>query len=121
MNILFADGQVECGPASQQDYTGAKFVDVASNQVVYGSCFSQEIPDSAIFPSTMTGVTFRNCNLMNVSIPPGNKTIDCQTQRFAVQTDDKDWEIDANNKPVRPLDWKIYVKRGLPVPTPAGL
>lgn len=67
------------------------------------SCFSQEHPDSDIFPDGMTGVTFRSCNLDNVLIPPGNTLTDCTTRRFAAQNDGKDWIVDSNNQPVSPL------------------
>ena len=121
MKIRFQEGEIECGPASQQDCTGARFVDIADNQVVYGSCYSQETPNSVIFRPDMTGVTFRNCNLMNVLIPPGNTVIDCQTQRFKVQNDHNDWMIDALDKPVLPLNHKIFTKRGLPMPDPKDI
>ena len=123
MLIRFDIGDIEVSQRwSNRDHTGDKDLrGMEDGVVVYGSCFSQLVPDTSIFRTNMTGVTFRNCNLMNVLIPPGNVTIDCQTQRYAVQRDGKDWEIDENNKPVRPLDWKVYIKRGLPVPTPEDL
>ena len=70
---------------------------------IRGSCFSQEKPDTRIFPSDMVGVTFINCNLDNCIIPEGNFIIDCSQKKFKVQSDGKDWILDENYKPVEVL------------------
>lgn len=90
-------------------------------QTIEGSCFSQETPDSRIFPENMTGVTFLRCNLDNCHIPAGNTVEGGSQRRFKVQNDREDWEIDADNNPVRPVNWKALTKQGLPVPKPEDL
>lgn len=118
MKILFKEGEIECSEQSCKDFTREQFVDIADGAYVYGSCFSKEMPDTVIFRADMKGVTFRNCNLMNVRIPDGNTVIDCQTQRFTVQNDGNDWVIGEDGKPVEPLNSLIFRKRGLPLPDP---
>lgn len=78
---------------------------------IVGSGFSQSTLDAHIFPDTMTGVVFEKCNLDNVYIPPGN-TVDpsCSHKRFATQNDLEDWFIDGADKPVEPIDKKMYEK-----------
>lgn len=39
---------------------------VFDNKVIYGSCFSQEEPDSDIFGKVLVNTTFVKCNLDNV-------------------------------------------------------
>lgn len=82
------------------------------------SCFSQQIPDSEKLPPNLMGVTFINCNLDNLVIPPGNLFVDCSTRRFVVQNDLNDWEIDDNDDPVRVTDWEYFQKFSLPQPAP---
>lgn len=71
---------------------------------IHGLCLSQSIPDTQCLPADLTGVSFYACNLMNVFIPPGN-TVDsaCQIQRYLVQQDGRDWEVDENNNPIKIL------------------
>ena len=108
---------------STKDFTGVQgiinYKDISG--VVYASCFSQEIPDIHIFPDDMIGVTFVKCNLDNVFIPAGNTIIDCSQRRFKIQTDLNDWIIGLDNKPIEPIDKKIFVKFGLPVPDPKDI
>jgi len=73
---------------------------------IYATCYSREQPDSIIFPKNMTGVTFYNCNLMNVYIPQGNTVVNCRTERFYCQNDLEDWEIDQADKPIKPINSK---------------
>ncbi len=72
--------------------------------IIHGLCLSQPKPDSKVLPSDLTGVTFIACNLMNVYVPPGN-SVDptCQTQRYLVQMDGQDWEVDEKNNPIKIL------------------
>ena len=122
MRINFADGPIECSDEfSCKDFTGAPLVDVNDGAYVYGSCFSQETPDSKIFRASMRNVTFRNCNLSNVYIPDGNILIDCQTDRYEVQNDLNDWIVDNNGYPVTPLDHTFFTKSGLPMPLPQDI
>lgn len=117
MRILFSEGEIECSEISQQNFTGVAAVSIPDGAYVYGSCFSQEQLDSAIFRPGMKGVTFRNCNLANVVVPPGNTLIDCDTTRFQVQNDGNDWIIDNANLPVKPMNYRLFEKRGLPMPS----
>ena len=89
--------------------------------VFYAVSFSQEIPDSHIFPDDMTGATFINCNLDNVFIPEGNMVIGGRQNRFKAQNDGNDWEIDETDKPVRPVNHKAFIKLGLEVPKPEDI
>ena len=107
-------------------------VEEFSDTEIVGSCFYQEDkPDSQVFPPSMTGVTFRRCNLDNVFIPPGNTVVTegedyCCTKRIMVQPptpkakpdkDDEpdaciDWIVDKANKPVEPMDKKRFIEEG---------
>lgn len=71
---------------------------------IHGLCLSQHTPDTHCLPENLTRVTFQACNLMNVYIPNGN-IVDkaCQTQRYLVQDDGEDWEVDENNNPIKIL------------------
>lgn len=95
-----------------------------NNKVIYSSCFMQETPDSDIFGNIIRGAVFINCNLDNVIIPEGNTIImegGGSQKRFKNQNDGNDWEIDEENKPTRPVSYKIFIKRGLAVPQPNEL
>ncbi len=123
MDVNFNDQTYACcAEMSQKDFTGKDLKDMDLNgRVIYASCFSQEIPDSEIFPQDMVGVTFLNCNLDNCVIPEGNLVLGGSNRRFEAQTDGNDWEIDENFEPTRPLDWERYEKFGLPMPSPDDL
>src|SRR3990172_7203377 len=108
---------------SFRDFTGhdlTTMIDM-SGIVIEGSCFSHEEPDSVVFPPSMTGTTFIDCNLDNCAIPPGNTVIRGSERRFKVQNDLNDWEIDGSNKAVRPVFWQVFVKYGLPLPKPEDI
>lgn len=92
--------------------------DIPPGTKIRSSCFSREEPDSVIFPSDMTGVTFVNCNLDNIVIPPGNTLVDCSNKRFEVQNDLNDWIIDHNDDPVQLVNQVALEKLNLPIPTP---
>lgn len=106
---------------SSRDYTNLILDDVQhymNDETIRGACFSQQQPDTKVFPDEMTGVTFVNCNLDNCIIPEGNTLIDCSNRRYQVQNDLNDWEIDENNNPVRLVDWQYFEKLGLEQPSP---
>lgn len=100
---------------SMKNFTNIPKVGVRNNLIVYASNFSQETPDSHIFRDNMNGVTFIKCNLMNVYIPSGNTVIDCQTQRFKVQRDARDWFIDADGNPTEVVSRKYWESIGYSV------
>ena len=105
---------------SFKDFTGRNLTTmVITPQIIERSCFSQERPDTEIFPSDMGGVTFINCNLDNVKVPEGNIVIDCSTRRFAPQSDGNDWEVDELNNPIQSLNAQFYFdKYGTEIPSP---
>lgn len=88
---------------SLKDFTGLDMSVEPIEGIVYGSCFSQEEPYRHIFTEDMKGVTFLKCNLSNVFIPEGNTVIDCKQIRFEVQEDGKDWYINEDGSPTKPL------------------
>lgn len=108
---------------SLRDFTGLNlsYKTNMSGKKIYGTCFSQEIPDSKIFPASMTGTEFYNCNLDNVLIPIGNKTISGSQRRFKAQNDLNDWLIDDQNKPSKILNHEVFVLLGLPTPSPINI
>ena len=89
---------------SHKDFTGRNLHDAydINGQIVTGSCFSQEQIDSHIFPETMTGVTFINCNLDNCFIPAGN-IVNGGSQRRYMNIDGIPMIVDADNNPTVPL------------------
>ena len=105
---------------SFRDFTGWDFRDRPeydfSNKVIYASVFSQETPDSVIFLKDMTGATFVKCNLMNVVVDAAKHTVvQSRQERFQVQNDGMDWAVDAQLKPVEPLDKESYQALGLSI------
>ena len=87
---------------SNKDFTGRNLSQATDldGQTIINSCFSQEIPDTHVFPDGMKNVTFINCNLDNCFIPSGNIVQGGSQRRFKVQQDGFDWIVDANNNPV---------------------
>ncbi len=77
---------------------------------IYGSNFYKEAriddvnPVKEIFPIGMRGVTFYNCNLDNVFVPPFNTVIGGSNRKIKVQNDGEDWILDNAFKPVEPMD-----------------
>lgn len=102
---------------SWKDFTGRTLTDAKDlkNMVIFGSCFSQEIPDSHIFPDDMKNVTFIGGNLDNVFIPEGNTVMGSTQRRFKVQTDRSDWIVGNDNKPIKPIDEDKYIELGLSI------
>lgn len=85
-----------------------------NNIIIENSCFSQETPDTHVFPEDMTGTTFIDCNLDNVFIPQGNTVIRGSQKRFKVQNDLRDWIIDKNNNPIELVNKKYWQMNGYP-------
>ncbi len=100
---------------SFRDFTGWSMKDHAelsfNGKTIYGSCFSNEKPDSQIFPVTMRNATFAKCNLDNIILPATNTAIQCSQRRFKAQNDLRDWEIDVSNNPVRVINEKYWISR----------
>jgi len=99
---------------SLRDFTGHDMSTIdLFGKVIYGSTFSREVPDSAVFPKNMSGAKFIKCNLDNVLMPGGNELIDCSTRRFKFQNDLEDWLINESGDPVEPVNKKTYLSLGL--------
>ena len=107
---------------SFKDFTGRTFKEVDfSKKVIYGSVFSNETPDTHVFPDDTNGTTFIDCMLDNVFIPDGNAVIGGSQKRFKVQNDGNDWLIDEDGNPTKPIGHEIFTKFNLPVPDPADI
>lgn len=99
---------------SHKDFTNVKFVNInlESGTTIYASCFSKEVPDFEMFPATMTGITFLECNMDNVKVPPGNLVNNFYKPapiKFKAQNDLRDWQLNQLNQPVKLIDeddWK---------------
>lgn len=101
--------------------------DLIPGTEIVGTCFYRESPlgeigdpRKTIFPLTMTGVTFRRCNLDNVFVPPGNTIMDdggiqSSHRRIRVQNDLEDWIVDASGNPIEPVGVKIFQELGLSI------
>lgn len=109
-------------PYFHKDFTGRTLINEYLNgQYITGSCFSQEKPDTQVFPKNMSGVTFVNCNLDNCFIPDSNTVIDCTTRKFSVQNDLNDWELDSDGKPHRLFNYAALDKLGISQPSPKDI
>lgn len=100
---------------SFKDFTGRTGLEVPNDIVIYRSCFSNETLDAKVFPDDMKGVTIIYSNLDNVFIPDGNTVIDCTQNRFKVQNDKEDWILDGTDKPLEPVNKKLFEKLGLSI------
>ncbi len=110
----WADG--EPGP-SFQNYTNRRNVFQGRGKeleglTIYAACFYQEQPDVDVFPSDVKNLTLAFCNLDNVVIPSGVTLIQCSTRRLQVQNDLRDWEIDAQNRPVKLVNEEYWKSQG---------
>lgn len=101
---------------SNKDFTGHDLSDRhdMNNLIISNSCFSQETPGRRVLPANLLGVTFVDCNLDNVLIPPGNQLINCSRKTFKVQNDLEDWHVDPNTLlPISPVDSARFDRLGL--------
>lgn len=122
MTIIHDGTQYECcDEYSSKDFTGSYPLPDLSGRTIYNTCFSCETPDTKRFPDEMTGVTFLECILDNVFLPPGNIIVGPEPKRFLAQNDGNDWLVDENNKPVEILNSLSYIKAGLDLPRPEDL
>jgi len=98
---------------TNQTFTG---VDPAefNNSEIARSCFYQEgAPDKHVFPDNIQGVTFRECNLDNVYLPPGNIIIGGSHDKIMVQNDLEDWIVDDSLKPIQPVNDSAFDELGI--------
>ena len=124
-NVRFPEGEIEVSEEfSNRDFTRyGSVINIPDGSVVYGSCFSQEVPNTPVFNPAMRNVTFRNCNLSNVRVPQPNNNvlIDCRVDQFQAQNDLNDWIVDDLGKPVEILNKAQFIKLGLPLPLPSNI
>jgi hypothetical protein len=82
---------------------------------IYALSFSSEEPDTKVFPDTMTGITFLECHLDNVIVPPGNLIVNFYTNspiRYKFQNDLREWIIDDQDKPIKLMNESYWADLG---------
>ena len=105
---------------SYRDYLCRSFVDRPaeefSDQHIVKTCFAQQEPDTLVFPDGVRGLTLSYCDLTNVLIPDGVTIVEgCLVQSVKVQNDGNDWVLDAEKKPVEPVNKKYLESQGMSV------
>ena len=71
---------------------------------------------SDIFPNGMTNVTFAECNLDNVFVPPGNTVEESSCNRqLKLQNDGEQWFLDAQLKPKEPVEKEWFLEKGFSI------
>ena len=105
---------------SYKDFTGIEFskVDVKEfdGTEIIGTCFSQLVPKTKIFPSGMTGVSFVKCNLDNVDVPAGNTQKDGCNRQWKEQNDMELWIVSGLlDTPIEPLSKKMFQELGISI------
>jgi hypothetical protein len=105
---------------SFKDFMNQGFYEVDAsefnNTEIVGSCFYQElIADTEIFPPTMTGVTFKRCNLDNVKIPAGNIVETSCCHRRIEPQNDLEWLVDDKHEPTEPMRKADYLRLGISI------
>lgn len=108
---------------SLKSFRNQKFTDVPAsefnNTTIKGSSFYQSCCRTDgqmvnVFPPGMTGVTFEDCNLDNVIIPPGNTVVRGTNKRLKLQNDLMDWECDKETgAPIKPANGRLCSKVGV--------
>lgn len=108
---------------SYKDFTGQSFVDLDPSEfngkgAIIGTCLYQESARvgpvaKAIFPAGTEGIVFERCNLDNVELPVGSTTdARCLTRMIRVQNDNEDWRLDAELKPLEPINKESFIEEG---------
>lgn len=105
---------------SHKDFTGKSLVDIKpeelNDSIIIGSCFYQEnVPDCKVFPDGAKGITFIDCNLDNVLLPPESKLQNSSNRRILMQNDLEDWILDEKLKPIVPIEKKLFLELGLSI------
>lgn len=103
---------------SKKDFTQRNLLEAEDLEgaIIYGSSFSQENPDTKVFPGSVKKMTFYNCNLDNVKmVKPGWVVIGGTERRYKVQTDLKDWLLDDTGKPTKALNEEDWIRQGYDV------
>ena len=96
---------------SHRDFTGRLLLDakIAKGDTVVGSCFSQEIPNTVVFPAKMTGVVFVSCNLDDVYLDTTlNKIIGGSHRMYKHNdADSTEWLVDSKGNFTEPMNPKV--------------
>lgn len=105
---------------SRKSYANKDFVNInlPSGSTVYASMFMNEKLDMSIFPSTMTGITFLECNLDNIILPPGNLIINLYTyppKKFKMENDLRYWVLDEQGKAKKLLEEDYWKNKGFSI------
>jgi len=100
--------------AMKSGFKNQSFVDVSpdefSNKIIVGSNFSQNEPDTKVFPNGVVNCTLKNCVALNTVIPAGFILENTRNERIKTQNDGEYWIVDKDLKPVSPLSPKQYDK-----------
>lgn len=104
---------------SHKDFTGVSLrtrsVSGFDGSEIVGTCFSQQKPNTKVFPDGITGVIFRGCNLDNVFIPRGNTIENSPNRNIVMQMDNMNWIVDKTGKPIEPAAKKLMLKKGMSI------
>lgn len=91
-----------------------------SGKTICGSTFTQELPDSVVFPEKTEKLRLVYCHIENVVLPEGTVVVNpdcggvpCWTEPFKVQNDLEDWKIDERGDPVEPVRKEEFQKLGI--------
>jgi hypothetical protein len=75
---------------------------------IIGAGFSQEQPFTDVFPDTIKGVVFQDCNLDNCNIPAGATVKGGTNKHFKIAKDGEFWLVDEGGHPLSPLKpWRF--------------
>jgi len=120
-------------PPLNKTYTGKDFTDrdlsktdpgTWNGTVVKSMCLYQQATDGIgvtldprkhVLPPGIKDVVFEGCNLDNCHVPAGATMVDCTNKRIRVQNDLDDWELDSDNKPVKPVATKLRQRHGVSI------
>lgn len=101
---------------SNRDFTGQILSDRTDMDglTIENSCFSNETPNTHVFPDSMRGVTLVDCNLDNLFLPNDTQMVRCSHRFFQVQNDGEDWIVDPDTlEPIEPLNGDGFERLGL--------
>ena len=103
-----------CCTKMKAGFKNQSFVDVPpsefSNKIIVGSNFSQNEPDTRVFPDGVVNCTLKNCVALNAVIPAGFILENTKNERIKTQNDGEYWIVDKDLKPISPLSPKRYDK-----------
>jgi len=116
-NLIIIDGKnnkYSFVSFKRQSFVNVPVKEFDSSEII-GSSFYQDIPYSKVFPDSIKGVKFINCNLDNCIIPIGAIVIGGTNKHFKVMNDQEYWIVDKNKNPIIPLDTIIFKRVGISI------